>query len=190
MSDHPPNPPFDFDSAFGPAPLRAPTPAPLPVPAPVAHVPVVAAPRRRRGQGLAVGSLIVAVASAAAVGGGIFAALASIELSAHPLRIATHWMTLVAVGVCGVLLALAGSVVSEVRARPRTLSTVALVTAMVLPWIAFLLGAKLGADVFALNLSDQAAALGTNATAALRQTLADNDVEAGALVRFLMLLLG
>lgn len=58
-----------------------------------------------------------------------------------------------------------------------------------LPWIAALLGVKFGADILSFRISEQAAAMGTSATNALQQTLAENGIESNALIQFLLYLL-
>jgi len=190
-----PGRPFSFDDAFKASPA----------PAPSSSLPVEAAPprrsssyaialsrsgRERRGQLLAWVSLILAVAGAFAIGFGLYFALATVELSASPFVAASHWMTLATVGLCIIVIALATSIVALVRARPRTVSVLALIATLVLPVIAGIMGIKLGVDVFAANTQSQATAMGTGAVGALEETLEQYGIDPGPIVSFLLELLG
>lgn len=195
---------FDFGTAFEPErPPSALPPSPLPPPTPSAYGDVVrVAPRtggrpaaaarsRRRGQGLAWTALALAVGSAVAIGAGIFLALDSINVTLdRPFREARDWMTLVTLGLCAGVLALAGAIVSEVRSRPRTVATLALVGALTLPLIALILGVNFGLDALGEHVSDGFDEIRDGTLVAVSESVRDGHFDLKAFVQVLLALLG
>ena len=185
---------FDFGTAFEPERPRAAIPQPPPQPPAPRSAPPArerqhprAVESSRRGQKLSWAALVVAIVSAAFIGFGIYLALDAIEISLDdPLSDAQGWMSLVVLGLCCGLLALAGGVVSAIRARPRTIATMAIVAATVLPVIAAVVGIKFGIDAVVEDILDKAQRVSDETAVVLAKAVSENSLDLPALVQLIL----
>lgn len=156
---------------------------PRPVPGQIRSVPIERTPRAtsgNRGQPMSWVALALAVVMSVLVGYTAFRSLVAIDVvSDNPLGSAFNWLTLLVVAVAGVFVALIIAVIAVFKARPRLVATLALIIAVVLPWITLLVGLKFGAEIFVLRAQRELAVSGSQVAGAVIQTLSEKGVDLG-----------
>lgn len=165
------------DQLSAPTPYQSPVPQPFTQPQPSAQVQPFAQPQAvarterraplpagrasvRRGQGLSWSVVLLGLLGTGMVGVGLYAALAAIQFSAHPFAEASTWGSVATFGLVIILFAVLGAVIALFLARPKLVATVGLLLALIGPWIAAIVGGKLGADAFGAHANQ---ALGDSA---------------------------